>query len=315
MAEPLRVVMLEDTESDAEMNVRALRQVGRTVEWRRVETQEELLSALEDFRPDVILCDHALPGFSGLTALRLLRERAPDLPTITVTGSLDEETAVECIQAGAWDYVLKERLVRLAPAVNRALEQAREVRARKQAEAEVRRSEARFRLLVESVPDALVVADREGRILLVNVQAETLFGYTRDELIGRGIEVLVPESVRDRHAEYRAEYAAAPRVRLMAPELSLRARRKDGSEVPVEITLSPVETVDGPAVISIVRDISGRIELEERCVSSSGWTRSDSWPAASRTTSTTSSRSSRLRRAARWHRLPLDDGPRRDAAR
>jgi PAS domain S-box-containing protein len=255
MPDPLRVVMLEDTEADAELNALELRRAGLAIDWRRVETRDELLAALANFRPDLVLCDFNVPGFGGLGALRLLHEQAPDVPTITVTGSLNEETAVECIKHGAWDYVLKERLMRLAPAVNRALEHARESSARRQAEEEGQRSETRFRRLIESVPDALVVTDAAGHILLLNAQAEILFGDTRDELMGRDVNTLVPGILKERPLESLSH----PAIRVV---LHLYARRRDGRQAPVEVSLSPVEMPEGVAVIAAIRDISERTELE-----------------------------------------------------
>lgn len=112
--------------------------------------------------------------------------------------------------------------------------------------------------LIESVPDALVIAGRDGRIVLVNRQTERLFGYRRDELVGQLVELLVPERFRDRHAMHRDGYFAAPHERPMGKGLELFGRRKDGSEVPVEISLSPLETDAGPLVVSSVRDITER---------------------------------------------------------
>ncbi|MBI1728374.1 MAG: PAS domain S-box protein [Candidatus Rokubacteria bacterium] len=256
MGAPLRILMVEDIPTDAELNASELRRIGLSFEWRRVETREELLSALEDLHPDIVLCDYSLPGFSAPEALGLLRERAPDLPVVIVTGTQDEETAVECMRMGAWDYVLKEHLVRLGPAVHRALERAGVVRTRKRAEEELRSSEARFRLLIESIPDALVVSDREGRIQMVNARAEAMFGYTRHELIGHTVEALIPEVLRGRHLSHDTMSSAALGLHLAAPSLDLRARRKDGSELPVEINWSPIETANDLLVISAIRDVT-----------------------------------------------------------
>ncbi|HWP36940.1 MAG TPA: PAS domain S-box protein [Gemmatimonadales bacterium] len=125
MNEPLRVLMVEDVEADAELNARALERAGIKVNWRRIETREGLLGALRDFRPQVVLTDFTLPGFGAQAVLQVMQQSAPAVPVIVVTGSTDEETAVECIRAGAWDYVLKNRLMALGPAVQRALDLAR----------------------------------------------------------------------------------------------------------------------------------------------------------------------------------------------
>jgi PAS domain S-box-containing protein len=139
--------------------------------------------------------------------------------------------------------------------------------ARRRAEvgrAEAEASEARLRNFLESMPDAVVAADREGRIVLVNAQAETMFGYTREELLAARVETLLPERDRERHVGHRAAFHAEPRTRPMGAGLDLGARRKDGTEFPVEISLSPLDTADGPIVMSAIRDITERKKTEER---------------------------------------------------
>ncbi|MBI3622440.1 MAG: PAS domain S-box protein [Nitrospirae bacterium] len=119
---------------------------------------------------------------------------------------------------------------------------------------------------LEAAPDGVVILDREGRIAFINTQLLTLFGYVREELIGQPVELLIPERFRGRHLVHRADYADQPRVRPMGVCLELSGLRKDGSEFPVEISLSPVDTEDGMLIMSVIRDVtdSKRKETEIR---------------------------------------------------
>lgn len=124
--------------------------------------------------------------------------------------------------------------------------------------------EKKFRNLLESAPDAMIIANHQGQIQLVNAQAVTLFGYSRDEMIGKPVELLVPEHVRGHHADHRAAYLHAPKARPMGIGLALHGRRKDGSEFPVEISLSPIETEEGMLITGAIRDVTERQRSDQQ---------------------------------------------------
>ena len=123
------------------------------------------------------------------------------------------------------------------------------------------RADARFRGLMEAAPDAMVCVDRDGRIALVNAQTERLFGYGRDELIGRPVEILVPDEARGLHPAHRAGYVADPVPRPMGAEMQLAGRRRDGSTFPAEVSLAAMDTDEGLLVTAVVRDVTERLEI------------------------------------------------------
>ena len=139
---------------------------------------------------------------------------------------------------------------------------------RKHAERELRVAEQRFRGLLESAPDAIVIVDQDGTIVLVNARAEELFGYSREELVGETVEILLPKALGPRHLTHREGFIAEPRVRAMGEGLDLRARRQDGTEFAAEISLSPMRTESGLLISAGIRDLSKQLprQLERALV-------------------------------------------------
>jgi len=183
MARALRVLIVEDRPTDAELLVRELRRAGFDPEWARVETEEDYAARL---RPDldVILSDYALPRFSGIRALQLLRERGLEIPFILISGTIGEDTAVEAMKEGASDYLLKDRLARLGRAVEQALEQGRSHRERQHTAQALRESERRFREMLENVELIAMTLNQEGQVTFCNDYLLTVTGWTREEVMG-----------------------------------------------------------------------------------------------------------------------------------
>lgn len=128
-------------------------------------------------------------------------------------------------------------------------------------------SEAYFRNVLESAPDAMLVVDQSGRIVVVNGQVEKMFGYSRTDLLGEKVEMLLPDTLREQHVGHRDAFAVDPGLRAMGGDLSLRARRADGSEFPVEISLSPFKSASGAFISSVIRDVTSRKQMEEELIS------------------------------------------------
>ncbi len=152
--DPLRILILEDQSPDADLMRHEVLRAWPTAVFHRAAGRDAFVAGLLAFHPDVILSDHSLPQYTGSEALALTQSLSPETPFIMVTGSLDEETAVECLKAGAADYVLKENLLRLVPAVRRALEQARARRAQEAEHARLRTEAERYRQLVDRMDAA-----------------------------------------------------------------------------------------------------------------------------------------------------------------
>ena len=125
------------------------------------------------------------------------------------------------------------------------------------------RMERRFRRLLEAASDAILEIDLDGSIVLMNAATERLFGYSREELSGKNVDILVPDEVRSRHAQHRTNYVAHPLPRPMGIGLMLQGQRKDGTRFPVEISLSPFESEDGFGIGAIIRDVTDRVKAEE----------------------------------------------------
>jgi PAS domain S-box-containing protein len=264
----VRILHLEDLPDDSELVSEILRAEGIDCELRRVETREEFLAALQG-EIDVILSDFTLPSFDGVSALRLVRERRPEVPFIFVSGTLGEECAVDMLQQGASDYVLKQRLSRLAPAVRRALRDAEEQAARRRAEAALRESQEFIRRVTDASPNMLYVFDLEQqRLVYLAGAVKAVLGHTREELLAMGPGVLdrvLPNGESAARSEYMTRLKRAREGQVI--EQVARLRHADGSWrwVRTRSTLF----VGGPEgeprqVLNIAEDVTERKQAEER---------------------------------------------------
>src|SRR5215217_7086945 len=194
LPDPLRILILEDVPMDAELVEYELERAGVPFASRRVDTRNGFLQELEGFRPHVILSDYTLPQFDGMSALSLARERAPTIPFLIVTGSVNEETAVGCMKAGATDYLLKSNLARIGPAIEAAMERERARAEKRRAEAALADSERRFRSLVQNSSDLVTIVAPDGTILYASDSAQRIVGYAPSELVGTSLLDYLAES-------------------------------------------------------------------------------------------------------------------------
>ncbi len=269
MSTQIRVLMLEDNSLDADLAVRELERAGFQFEWRRVDEEPEFLEGL-DWKPDVILADSNLPQFDGMRALDLLNGRGVDIPFLLVSGSVGEDFAVQAIQRGACDYLLKDRLARLGPAVKRAIDQRR-LRSEKAAAAEaLRRSEQRHRLISEIVSDyAYSLAIRpDGSIVCewITEAFTRILGYSLDDVNALGWSSLwLPDDEQIAIQHQRALLAGAP------TELEIRILTKSREIRWVRLYERPIWDDRRERIVSIIgaaQDYTSRRLLEQQLIQS-----------------------------------------------
>lgn len=264
----VRILHLEDDDMDAEL-IEATLGAGVDCELRRVVTRAEYLAALEEEGFDVILADYALPSFSGPAALTAARARRPELPFIFLSGTLGDERAVDTLKAGATDYVLKDHLSRLVPVVRRALDEAAERAARRQAENALASSQRFLQRMIDATPHVIFVFDLPARrILYVNRQVASMLGYTPRELQELGPDVLATVAHPDdagRVDDLLARLGAARDDEVI--DYEFRIKDKKGSWRSLlfrDVVFSRGSDGSVAQVLGVVEDVTDRRHGEER---------------------------------------------------
>ncbi len=254
---PLRVLVVEDDPTDARLLVRALQQAGHAVDAHRVETPADMRRALAEHDWDAILSDWSMPQFTALDALAIVRETGDDVPFIIVSGTVGEELAVEAMRAGAHDFVLKDRLARLAPAVERELRERQMRAAKGHTEDALRLSEERFARLADSGIVGIAFADVDGRLHDANEAFFRMLGHSRESYVDRPMllsEMTPPEwRHTDEHARHELETTG------VAPPWEKELFHANGTRVPV---LVGVAMIDPPNCIAFVADLTERKRAE-----------------------------------------------------
>ncbi|MFC5570363.1 EAL domain-containing protein [Lysobacter yangpyeongensis] len=259
---PLKVLLVEDSSADAELIAHILRKLGTEVEFRRVDNAFKLRATIAEFAPHVILSDFTMPGFSGHDALEVVSEVAPEVPFVFVSNTIGEDVAIEALQRGAADYVLKDNLRRLPPAVERALRTAQERNERERMERALRESEERYRSIVESSQDWIWETDRDGRLSYSNGAVERVLGHDAASIGGRPWATLLHADDRGlADALMREADAAAP-----WQDLRLRFVHRDGSVRVLESTGMPLRDGEGHTIgfRGLNHDVTAHLAQESR---------------------------------------------------
>jgi PAS domain S-box-containing protein len=257
----INILIVEDVASDAELIERELRKANIPFRSRRVDTKAAFVTALHEFEPAIVLSDYNLPQFSGPEALRLLKLTGMPAPFILITGSLTEEVAVECMKKGAHDYILKTSLTRLPSAVLNALENAKTIEQKVQAEAALYKSEEQYRLIAENTSDLICMVDIHGNYTYVSPSYREVLGYTPESLLGESCFSLIHPDDR-MMAEQRTVQSVADK---RPGRLELRVKHQDGKWKIFEILGNWIyDSLGRPQrCILVSRDITKRKEAED----------------------------------------------------
>lgn len=262
MGQPLRVLLIEDSDFDATLLIRILGKGGYDLHHERVETAEQLEVALEK-EWDLVIADYSLPQFSAPDALEMVKKTGRDIPFIIVSGAIGETTAVSAMKAGAHDYLMKGNLARLLPVIERELREARNRAGKRVTTEALRESELRYRLLWETATDAVVLFDAWGKIQFANPAVEEVFNYKADDLIGKDVFILQPQSQHWSQQSGLRRY-----LQVATPATKWRARetlglKKDGTEFPVEAAFSNIHVDQTVLFVVFFRDVTERKRAEE----------------------------------------------------
>ncbi|MDD5301236.1 MAG: GAF domain-containing protein [Gallionella sp.] len=263
----LRILLLEDMPTDAELVEEALCEEGLSFIAKRVDTRDAFIRALEEFKPDIVLADYKLPAFDGGSAVQIVRQQYPAIPVVMVTGAVGDEVAIELLKQGAMDYVLKDRLVRLGPAVRRALAEAQDIRARKAAEKALLDSEARYRRITEGLTDYQYTVRIENGHAVGTTQSPacvTVTGYKAEEFAANPylwIQMVAPQD-RESVMEHARQILAGNDV----PPIEHRIVRKDGESRWVSDTTILLKDASGKLLSydGVIKDITERKQAEAR---------------------------------------------------
>ncbi|MEI7980719.1 MAG: response regulator [Bacteroidota bacterium] len=267
MTKSIRVLLIEDSAEDTNTLVEELKKGNFEVHWQRVDQKNTLSDALESGTWDLILSDYEMPGFGGLIALSMVREKGLDVPFIFVSGVMGESTAVMAMKMGATDYVMKGNIQRLLPAIERELRDAAIRNKQKLAEDAFRDQEGILRAITSSVKDAIIMINSDGNISFWNEAASHILGFKKEEILGKNLhQLIVPEKYRENFLSVFPSFQSAGNGAMINKTVELQAIKKNKNEIPVELSLSPVKIKGKWCAVGILRDITERIRAKEELV-------------------------------------------------
>ncbi len=260
---PLRVLIAEDNPNDVELCLHSLKKSELLFEAETASTRTDFINKLGESHFDVVISDYRMKGWTAMDALAVVRESSPDTPVILLTGTLGDELAVECLQLGITDYILKDKMARLPSAIRRACEAAELRAAETRAIAALRESEARYRGLVNNATYGIYRVTGNGELLFVNPALVRMLGYDSEQdllAINNSHAFYADPSVRD---QVYSEYAHKGRV-----DMVVEWRRKDGKQISVRLNGRQVKDParDEPCIEVIVEDVSERLRLEKQLI-------------------------------------------------
>jgi PAS domain S-box-containing protein len=265
METPMHILLLEDNPKDADLIKETLAGNELPCTITRVETGEAFTAALKSERFDLILADYKLPNFSGLDALKLAVARRPEVPFVFVSGTIGEEFAVLTLHMGATDYVLKNNLVRLPAAVRRAIAEAEATATRLRMEESLRLHATRMKSIMETSLDAIIVMDSQGVILDWNAKATSIFGWQKDEALGRTVaETIVPPRHCEAHTRGLKRFLATGEGPVLNRRVEITGLHRSGLEFPVELAVTAARIHDHWQFTAFIVDITERKQAERR---------------------------------------------------
>jgi len=252
MSKSIRILFVDDSEDDVMLLLMELKKGGYSPSYEQVDTADAMIETLDRQTWDAILCDYSMPEFSAFAALDIYKKKRLDLPFIIVSGTITDETAVSAMKAGAHDYIIKDNLARLSPAIDRELREAKIRKERRLAESRLKKSEEKYRTLFEESRDAIYINADQGELIDFNQATLALFGYTREEMAGMHTkDIFVNEN---EYLRFQEEIKQKGSIR----EFGVVLRKKDGTGMNCLISSTVRRSKDNSIMGNqgIIRDIS-----------------------------------------------------------